>query len=115
MDTTLLFKGSAYSSFIFHQLRGEEMMKDLADKMQVFAAKVEEIQSVSYVLKQQTGQIRGITEIITGISDQTNPAAEEIAASTEEMSATVSTIRDSAGQLIILMEEMKIHSTLFVI
>ena len=241
LDTTLLFKGSAYSSFIFHQLRGEEMMKDLADKMQVFAAKVEEIQSVSYVLKQQTGQIRGITEIITGISDQTNllalnaaieaarageagrgfavvaeevrklaegskqsaaqiaslidqvtlnvensaraseeavylieeqsgigdralgqfkeisrgtqavshlleamegevqqvaqvgqvilrsvseiasmtqedaAAAEEIAASTEEMSATVSTIRDSAGQLIILMEEMKIHSTRFVI
>jgi len=53
-------------------LRGEEMMKDLADKMRIFAAKVVEIQSGSHILKEQTGQIRGITQIITGISDQTN-------------------------------------------
>ncbi|MHB8072164.1 methyl-accepting chemotaxis protein [Desulfosporosinus fructosivorans] len=52
--------------------RGEEMMKDLAGKMRIFAAKVEEIQSGSHILKEQTGQIRGITQIITGISDQTN-------------------------------------------
>lgn len=48
------------------------MMKDLAAKMSVSASKVEEIQTVSHTLKDQTGQIRGITQIISGISDQTN-------------------------------------------
>ncbi|KLU65640.1 methyl-accepting chemotaxis protein McpB [Desulfosporosinus acididurans] len=52
--------------------RGEVMMKDLAAKMSVSASKVEEIQTVSHSLKDQTGQIRGITQIISGISDQTN-------------------------------------------
>lgn len=53
-------------------VRGEEMMRDLAKKMGTFSAKVEEIQIRSHLLKDQTGQIRGITQIITGISDQTN-------------------------------------------
>ena len=52
--------------------RGEEIMEDLADKMRSFAVKVEEIQTGSHILKEQTGQIRGITQIITGISEQTN-------------------------------------------
>lgn len=220
--------------------RGEEMMKDLAEKMSIFAAKVDQIQTGSHILKDQTGQIRGITQIISGISDQTNllalnaaieaaragdagrgfavvaeevrklaegsrqsasqiaglidqvtqnvensaqateeafsliqdqsgigelalrqfleisqgtqtvsnllgvmeeevqqivqmgqavtssiheivdmsqedaAAAEEIAASSEEMSATVLTIRDSVGQLVLLMEELKAQSTRFV-
>jgi methyl-accepting chemotaxis protein len=51
---------------------GEEMMKDLTEKMSVFAAKVEEIEVGSHLLKDQTGQIRGITQIISEISDQTN-------------------------------------------
>ncbi|TGE39012.1 methyl-accepting chemotaxis protein [Desulfosporosinus fructosivorans] len=63
---------STTSDVTARTLRGEEMMKDLADKMRIFAAKVEEIQSGSHILKEQTGQIRGITQIITGISDQTN-------------------------------------------
>ncbi|WP_407312374.1 methyl-accepting chemotaxis protein [Desulfosporosinus sp. SB140] len=52
--------------------RGEDMMKGLAEKMGIFAAKVEEIQTGSHLLKDQTGQIRGITKIISGISEQTN-------------------------------------------
>ncbi|MDR3585381.1 MAG: methyl-accepting chemotaxis protein [Desulfosporosinus sp.] len=232
---------STTSDVTARTLHGEDMMKDLADKMRIFAVKVDEIQSGSHILKEQTGQIRGITEIITGISDQTNllalnaaieaarageagrgfavvaeevrklaegsrqsasqieglidqvtqnvensvrateetvyllkeqsgigdraqekfmeisqgtqtvshllsvmegevqqvvqmgqaiklsvyeiadmsqedaVAAEKIAASTEEMSATVSTIRDSGQQLILLMEEMKAQSNRFVI
>lgn len=53
-------------------LHGEEIMKDLAAKMRISAAKVEEIQTGSHILKERTGQIRGITQIITEISDQTN-------------------------------------------
>ncbi|SPF37757.1 HAMP domain protein [Candidatus Desulfosporosinus infrequens] len=53
-------------------VRGEKTMQDLAESMRSFVAKVEEIQSGSLILKEQTGQIRGITQIITGISDQTN-------------------------------------------
>jgi Methyl-accepting chemotaxis protein len=52
--------------------RGEETMRDLAQKMKIFAAKAEEIQTGSHILKGQAGQIRGITQIITGISEQTN-------------------------------------------
>ncbi|AFM40231.1 methyl-accepting chemotaxis protein [Desulfosporosinus acidiphilus SJ4] len=52
--------------------QGEEMMKDLAAKMSVSASKVEEIQTASQSLKDQTGKIRGITQIISGISEQTN-------------------------------------------
>ncbi|MDQ7094435.1 methyl-accepting chemotaxis protein [Desulfosporosinus sp. PR] len=51
---------------------GETILKGLAETMRVFAAKVEEIQAGSHVLKDQTGKIRGITQIISGISDQTN-------------------------------------------
>lgn len=51
---------------------GEEIMRNLAEKMRTFADKVEEIQTGSQILKEQTGQIRGITQIITGISEQTN-------------------------------------------
>ncbi|TGE33483.1 methyl-accepting chemotaxis protein [Desulfosporosinus sp. Sb-LF] len=53
-------------------VNGEEIMKNLAEKMRIFVVKVEEIQTGSQILKDQTGQIRGITQIITGISDQTN-------------------------------------------
>lgn len=51
---------------------GEEIMTDLQEKMHIFAAKVEEIQTGGQILKEQTLDIRGITQIITGISDQTN-------------------------------------------
>lgn len=53
-------------------LSGEEIMTDLQGKMRIFAAKVEEIQTGGQILKAQTLDIRGITQIITGISDQTN-------------------------------------------
>ena len=53
-------------------LGGEKIMQDLAAKMQIIVAKVEEIQTGSHILREQTGQIRGITQIITGIADQTN-------------------------------------------
>lgn len=51
---------------------GEEIMTDLQEKMHIFAVKVEEIQTGGQILKEQTLDIRGITQIITGISDQTN-------------------------------------------
>ncbi|AET69389.1 methyl-accepting chemotaxis protein [Desulfosporosinus orientis DSM 765] len=51
---------------------GEGIMNKLAAKMQTFAKKVEEIQTESQILKEQTRDIRGITQIITGISEQTN-------------------------------------------
>ena len=53
-------------------LNGETIMRNLSDKMRIVSDKVEEIQTGSQLLKEQTGQIRGITQIITGISDQTN-------------------------------------------
>lgn len=51
---------------------GKVMMNDLALKMKNFTARIEELQQTGQILQDQTGEIRGITSIITGISEQTN-------------------------------------------
>lgn len=104
-------------------LRGEEIMKDLADKMRIFAAKVEEIQTGSHILKEQTGQIRGITQIITGISDQTNllalnaaieaaragEAGRGFAVVAEEVRKLAEGSRQSASQIAGLIDQVTLN------
>jgi methyl-accepting chemotaxis protein len=51
---------------------GQAMMNDLSQKMSEFTDQVEKISHTGKTLRDQTGEIRGITSIITGISDQTN-------------------------------------------
>lgn len=51
---------------------GQTMMQDLAAMMKLFTEKVGVIRLTGHSLETHTLQIRGITEIITGISAQTN-------------------------------------------
>lgn len=104
-------------------LRGEEIMGDLAQKMQIFAAKAEEIQTGSYLLKEQTGQIRGITQIITGISEQTNllalnaaieaaragEAGRGFAVVAEEVRKLAEGSKQSASQIASLIDEVTLN------
>lgn len=104
-------------------LRGEEIMKDLADKMRIFAAKAEEIQTGSHILKEQTGQIRGITQIITGISNQTNllalnaaieaaragEAGRGFAVVAEEVRKLAEGSRQSASQIAGLIDQVTLN------
>ena len=104
-------------------LRGEEIMQDLADKMRNFAAKIEGIQTGSQTLKEQTGQIRGITQIITGISDQTNllalnaaieaaragEAGRGFAVVAEEVRKLAEGSRQSASQIAGLIDQVTLN------
>ncbi|MDR3542470.1 MAG: methyl-accepting chemotaxis protein [Desulfosporosinus sp.] len=104
-------------------LRGEKTMEDLAVSMRVFVAKVEEIQSGSQILKEQTGQIRGITQIITGISDQTNllalnaaieaaragEAGRGFAVVAEEVRKLAEGSRQSASQIASLIDKVALN------
>ncbi len=104
-------------------LRGEEIMRDLAQKMQIFATKAEEIQTGSYLLKEQTGQIRGITQIITGISEQTNllalnaaieaaragEAGRGFAVVAEEVRKLAEGSKQSASQIANLIDEVTLN------
>lgn len=51
---------------------GEKIMQELALKMKTTATKAEDIQEAIHTLNEQTGKIRGITDVIKGIADQTN-------------------------------------------
>ncbi|WP_068965935.1 methyl-accepting chemotaxis protein [Desulfosporosinus sp. BG] len=104
-------------------LRGEEIMKDLADKMRIFASKVAEIQTASHILTEQTGQIRGITQIITGISEQTNllalnaaieaaragEAGRGFAVVAEEVRKLAEGSRQSASQIAGLIDQVTLN------
>lgn len=104
-------------------LRGEETMQDLSESMRIFVAKVEEIQSESRILKEQTGQIRGITQIITGISDQTNllalnaaieaaragEAGRGFAVVAEEVRKLAEGSRQSASQIAGLIDQVALN------
>ncbi|MBP1759517.1 MAG: methyl-accepting chemotaxis protein, partial [Firmicutes bacterium] len=99
---------------------GELIMKNLAEIMHTFADKVEEIQAGSQLLKEQTGQIRGITQIITGISEQTNllalnaaieaaragEAGRGFAVVAEEVRKLAEGSRDSALQIAGLIDQV---------
>ena len=114
---------SSTSDVTARTLRGEDIMKDLAGKMQIFAAKVEDIQTVSHILKEQTGQIRGITEIITGIADQTNllalnaaieaaragEAGRGFAVVAEEVRKLAEGSRESASQIASLIDQVTMN------
>ena len=114
---------SSTSDVTVRTQRGEEILKDLADKMRIFAAKVEEIQSGSHILKEQTGQIRGITQIITGISDQTNllalnaaieaaragEAGRGFAVVAEEVRKLAEGTRQSASQIAGLIDQVTLN------
>ncbi|WP_425803552.1 methyl-accepting chemotaxis protein [Desulfitobacterium sp. Sab5] len=64
--------GASTSEVVGRTQSGKTMMNDLAQKINEFADKVEGISQTGKTLRDQTGEIRGITNIITGISDQTN-------------------------------------------
>lgn len=64
--------GTRTSNVVARTQSGKTMMNDLAEKINEFADKVEGISQTGKTLRDQTGEIRGITSIITGISDQTN-------------------------------------------
>ncbi|MDO0825092.1 methyl-accepting chemotaxis protein [Desulfosporosinus nitroreducens] len=102
---------------------GESIMKNLAEKMRTFTEKVEEIQTGSQLLKEQTGQIRGITQIITGISDQTNllalnaaieaaragEAGRGFAVVAEEVRKLAEGSRESASQIAGLIDQVTLN------
>lgn len=102
---------------------GEEIIKNLAEKMRTFAGKVDRIQSGSQILKEQTGQIRGITQIITGISDQTNllalnaaieaaragEAGRGFAVVAEEVRKLAEGSRESASQIATLIDQVTLN------
>ena len=104
-------------------LGGEEIMQDLAAKMQIIVAKVEEIQTGSHLLREQTGEIRGITQIITGIADQTNllalnaaieaaragEAGRGFAVVAEEVRKLAEGSRQSASQIAGLIDQVTLN------
>ncbi|HBW38650.1 methyl-accepting chemotaxis protein [Desulfosporosinus sp. BICA1-9] len=104
-------------------LCGEEILKDLAAKMHIFTAKVEEIQKGSHILREQTREIRGITQIITEISDQTNllalnaaieaaragEAGRGFAVVAEEVRKLAEGSRQSASQIAKLIDEVTLN------
>lgn len=102
---------------------GEEIIKNLTEKMRTFAGKVDKIQTGSQILKEQTGQIRGITQIITGISDQTNllalnaaieaaragDAGRGFAVVAEEVRKLAEGSRESASQIAMLIDQVTLN------
>lgn len=114
---------SSTSDVTAQTLRGEEILKDLAAKMQIFTAKVEEIQTGSHILREQTREIRGITQIITEISDQTNllalnaaieaaragDAGRGFAVVAEEVRKLAEGSRQSASRIAKLIDEVTLN------
>jgi len=102
---------------------GEAIVKNLAGKMRTFEDKVEEIQTGSQLLKEQTGQIRGITQIITGISEQTNllalnaaieaaragEAGRGFAVVAEEVRKLAEGSKESASQIAALIDQVTLN------
>ncbi|AFQ44941.1 methyl-accepting chemotaxis protein [Desulfosporosinus meridiei] len=104
-------------------MSGEDIMKNLADKMRAFSHKVAKIQTGSQILREQTGEIRGITQIITEISDQTNllalnaaieaaragEAGRGFAVVAEEVRLLAEGSRKSAAQIAKLIDQVTLN------
>jgi len=114
---------SSTSEVSSRTVSGEEIIKNLTEKMRTFAVKVDRIQTGSQILKEQTGQIRGITQIITEISDQTNllalnaaieaaragEAGRGFAVVAEEVRKLAEGSRQSATQIATLIDQVTLN------